>query len=255
MTIPRRRVQPRAVAAVTAAALLAGCGYQAAGTQRAQPAPPGPPAAALSASAGCAQAAPVVADARGVLQRLALGSVTAGQASRLLGGDQAALGKVARVTIEPVLQANLAEAFDAFAAYRAVMVNPDAPAYQQTLASLAGTLAGFGRVCAVGTPGAATRPGGWTAATVTLKGSEEVGLWAHAVSGAPVLTLRVTEVSGGSVVGGQQVTMRLGRAPSFATLTYRVRHPGASSLRVSVSTTGAAPGETFVAGDVTVVRG
>lgn len=248
--MPRSRM-PRAAAAVTGAILLAGCGYEATGAPRAQPAPP---AAAVSASTGCAQATRVVADARGVLHGLGRGSMTPHAASSQLGTQQTAIGGLARATTEPVLQANLAQAYDAFAAFRAVMLNPGAPAYPQTLANLDGTLAGFGRVCSVGAPGAATGAGGWTPAAVTLKGSEQIGVWAHAVSGAPALTLQVTEVAGGTVLGSQQVTMRLGLASSFATLTYRVRHPGASSLRVSVSADGAPPAQSFVVDGITAVR-
>jgi hypothetical protein len=241
----------RAMAAVAGAALLAGCGYA---TQSASPAPV-PPAAAVSASNGCARAAHVVGAARGVLAGLNKGSLPSGQARRLLGTDQAALGALARGTAEPVLQENLALAYDAVTAFRAVMRSPAMPAYQQTLATLTGTLAGFGRVCSVGAPGAATGPRGWTASAVTLRGSAQVGLWAHAVSGAPALTLQVTELSGKSVVGTQRVTMRLDRARHFETLTYHVRHPGASSLRVSVYAATTAPGERYVVDGLTVVHG
>lgn len=241
----------RAVAAVAGALVLAGCGYA---SQPASPAPV-PPAAAISASNGCVRAANLVGAARGVLAGLNRGSVSASQARSRLAADQAAFGSLARGTAEPVLQENLAMAYDAVTAFRAVMRNPATPAYQQTLATLTGTLAGFGRVCSVGAPGAVTGPHGWTAAGVTLRGSAQVGLWAHAVSGAPVLTLQVTEVSGHSVVGTQRVTMRLDKTRHFETLTYRVRHPGASSLRVSVYTATAAPGERYVVDSLTVVHG
>lgn len=251
---PYRARMRRVAAAVTGVLLLAGCGYQAVGAQQEQPAAPVPPAGAVSANSGCLQATPVVGSALGVVRRLQRGSMKAADAWRLLGGGQTALGRLARATTEPVLQANLAQAFDALTVYRAVMLNPGAPAYQQAFANLAGTLTGFGRVCSVGNPDSVTGAGGWAAVPVTLKGSVQAGLWARAVSGTPTLTLRVQEVSGGSVLGSQQVTLPLEHASRFEGLTYRVLHPGASSLRVTVSAAGLAPGKAFLVQDITVVR-
>lgn len=254
---PHRARMERAAVAVMGLALLAGCGYQAAGAQEAQPAAPGasaPPATAVSANSGCVNATPVVGNALGVVRQIQRGSMTAAGARGLLGAQQASLGALARAATEPVLQAYLAQMSDALTAYRAVMLNPGAPAYQDTFANLAGTLAGFGRVCSVGSQNSATASGGWTAVPVTLKGSVQVGLYARAVSGAPTLTLQVRELSGSSVLGSQQVTMPLDQTSRFASLTYRVQHPGASSLRVTVSVPGQAPGKDFTVNDITVVR-
>lgn len=256
---PRRTRMERAAVAVglTGVVLLAGCGYQAIGAQEAQPAAPGapaPPAAALSANSGCVKATPVVGNALGVVRQIQLGSIAAAGARGLLGAQQASLGTLTRATTEPVLQAYLAQTSDALTAYRAVMLNPGDPAYRDTFANLAGILAGFGRVCSVGSQNSATASGGWAAVPVTLKGPVQVGVHARAVSGTPTLTLQVQELSGSSILGSQQVTMPLDQTSSFASLTYRVQHPGASSLRVTVSVPGQAPGKDFTVNDITVVR-
>jgi hypothetical protein len=251
---PYRARMRRAAVAVTGVLLLAGCGYQAFGTQEEQPAASAPPTEAASANSECVQATPVVSDALGVIRQLQRGSMTAADAQRQLRAGQTALGGLARATTQPVLQAYLAQTFDALTVFRAVMLNPGLPSYQQVFANLAGTLAGFARVCSVGTPASVTGAGGWAAVPVTLKGSVQVGLWAHAVSGTPTLTLQVSEVSGSSVLGTQQVTMQLDQTSRFGSLTYRVGHPGASSLRVTVSAAGQAPGKAFLVNDITVVR-
>jgi hypothetical protein len=244
----------RVALTVTGGLLLAGCGYQAVGAQEAQPTATAPPAGALSANSGCVKATPVVGNALDVVHQVNRGSIAAAGARRLLGAQQASLGTLTRATTEPVLQAYLAQTSDALSAYRAVMLNPGDPAYRDTLANLAGTLAGFGRVCSVGSQSSATASGGWAAMPVTLKGSVQVGLHARAVSGIPILTLRVQELSGGFVLGSEQVTVPLDQTSRFAGLTYRVRHPGASSLRVTVSVPGQAPGKGFTVNDITVVR-
>lgn len=254
---PRRARTQRVAVAVTGVLLLAGCGYQAIGAQQGQPAapaPPTPPAGDLSANSGCVKATPVVGNALGVVRQIQRGSIAAAGARGLLGAQEASLGTLTRATTEPVLQAYLAQTADALTAYRAVMLNPGAPAYQDTFANLAGTLAGFGRVCSVGSQSSATASGGWAAVPVTLKGSVQVGLHARAVSGTSILTLQVQELSGSSVLGSQQVTMPLDQTSRFASLTYRVQHPGASSLRVTVSVPGRAPGKDFTVNDITVVR-
>jgi hypothetical protein len=247
----------RAAVAVTGALLLAGCGYQAVGAQQEQPAAPAPsapPADAVSANSGCVRATPVVGNALGVVRQVQRGSMAAASARPQLGAAQTALGPLVRGTTESVLQAYLAQTSDALTVFRAVMLNPSTDAYQQAFANLAGTLAGFGRVCSVGNQASATASGGWVAVPVTLKGSVQVGLYARAVSGTPTLTLQVSELSGSSVLGSQQVAMPLDQTSRFASLTYRVQHPGASSLRVTVSVPGQAPVKDFTVNDITVVR-
>lgn len=251
---PRQARMQRVAVAVTGAALLAGCGYQAMGAQEAQPAVPAPPAGALSANSGCVNATPVVGNALGVVRRIQHGSIAAAGARGLLGAQQAYLSTLTRATTEPVLQAYLAQTSDALSVYRAVMLNPREPAYQDTLANLDGTLAGFGRVCSVGSQNSATASGGWAAVPVTLKGSVQVGIRARAVSGTPTLTLRVQEMSAGFALGSQQLTLPLDQSSRFASLTYRVQHAGVSSLRVTVSVPGRAPGKDFTVNDITVVR-
>jgi len=274
--------------------MLAGCGYQALGTQGKQPSVPVASADALSANSYSVQATHVVGTALGVMRQLRDGSLTATGAKRLLGAGQVALERLARATSQPLLQENLAEASDAFAVFLAVMLNQSVPAYQQALANLTGTLAGFGRVCSDGNPDFAGGISGWEAtnastalsrsaiahdgqwslqvtnagtspaaagftnsapwAPVTLKGSDQVALWARALQGRPTLTLQVRELSGGSVLGSTQVTMRLDSTFRFESLTYQIRHPGASSLSVTVSAAGLAPGDAFLVDDVTIVR-
>lgn len=251
---PRRAPMRRAALAVAGVSLLGGCGYQAIGAQQAQTAAPAPPADALSANSGCVKATPVVGNALGVVRQIQRGSIAAAGARGPLGAQQASLSTLTRTTTEPVLQAYLTQTSDAITAFRAVMLNPSDPAYQDTLVNLAGTLAGFARVCSVGSQSSATAAGGWTAVPVTLKGSVQVGLHARAASGTPVLTLRVQELSGSSVLGSQQVAMPLDQTSGFTSLTYRVQHPGASSLRVTVSVPGQAPAKDFTVSDITVVR-
>lgn len=254
---PRRAGMQR-VAVAVAGVLLAGCGYQAMGAQQAQPAaapaPSAPPADALSANSGCVKATPVVGNALGVVRQIQRGAIAAAGARGPLGAQQASLSTLTRTTTEPALQAYLAQTSDALTAYRAVMLNPSDPAYQDTLVNLTGTLAGFARVCSVGSQSSATASGGWTAVPVTLKGSVQVGLHARAVTGTPTLTLQVQELSGSSVLGSQRVTMPLDQTSRFASLTYRVQHPGSSSLRVTVSVPGQAAVKDYTVGDLTVVR-
>ncbi len=290
----RRRATAAAVTVVTGATLLAGCGHQVFGAQPQRAAPGAAQALAVSANSGCIQARPVTDHALGVLHRLRRGTLTAAGARRLLAADQADLGRLVPATSDTVLQENLAEAFDAFSAFQAVILDRNAPAYQQTFTNLAGTLAGFRRLCSVGNPNFATGTHGWVAVngdtaltrsttahdghwslqvtnagkstatagftdspswvSTTLKGSEQIGLWARALTGAPTLTLQVRELSGGSVVGIRQVSIRLGASFRFEYLTYQVRRPGHSRLSVTVSAADLALGEAFLVDDITIVR-
>lgn len=291
----RRRTAAAAIAAVTAAVVLAGCGSRIAGAQAEQAAVPAAPQLAVTANSGCVQATPVFARALSVLNQLRHGAVTAAGARRLLAAGQAETRKLARTTSDDVLQENLAEASDAFAAFRSVMMHRNAPAYQRTFTDLAGKLTGFRRICSVGNSDFGDGTRGWAAtgsntaltrsatahdarwslrvtnagtalATAgltdsppwvasTLKGPERIGLWARALTGTPAVTLRVVELSGGTVVGSNQVTMRLDSTFRFEGLTYQVRRPGASSLSVTVSAAGMAPGHAFLVDDITIVRG
>ncbi|MFI5063149.1 MAG: hypothetical protein ACHP9Z_04105 [Streptosporangiales bacterium] len=282
----------RAAAAVALAgtALLGGCGQVIAGAQPTATATAG----AASAGSSCAQAMPLVHSAAGVLQQLRGGALTGTAAQPVLAADQAGIRRLALTTSQTVLQENLAELSDAFAAFRAVMLDRNAPAYPDTLANLTGLLAGFRQTCPVTNPDFTAGTQGWVAdsgntalsrsatahqgpwslrvantgkspatagftdsppwISTTLKGSEQIGLWARAVTGTPTLTLQVQELAGGSVVGSQQVTMRLGPAFQFEGLTYQIRRPGTSRLSVTVSAAGLAPGEAFLVDGITIVR-
>jgi hypothetical protein len=248
----------------------------------------------VAANSGCVRAAPVIDRALGVIKQLQRGTMTAAAARPLLAAAQADIGRLARTTSDDVLQESLAETSDAFTAFLTVIQHPNTPTYQQTSIDLAGKLAGFGRMCSVGNSGFETGVSGWRAVgpgtvisrssiahqghwslkvtnagtsparagftdspssvTTTLKGAEQVGLWARAVSGSLELTLRVRELSGDTVMGSQQVTMKLGSAFRFVGLTYHVRRPGSSKLSVTVSAADLAPGEAFLADDITIVR-
>lgn len=288
-----RRGLVAAAAAVTGIALLGGCGQVIAGAQRAQPTATATPGT-VSAGSGCVQAIPLVQNALGVLQRLRRGALTGAGAKHLLAADEAGIGRLARTTSETVLQENTAELSDAFAAFRVVIVDRNAPAYPDTFTNLNGLLSGFRQTCPVTNPDFAAGTQGWVPASAnsalsrsataheghwslrvanagkspatagftdsppwvstTLKGSEQIGLWARAVAGTPTLTLQVRELAGGTVVGSSQVTMRLSSAFQFVGLTYQVRRPGTSRLSVTVSAAGLAPGEAFLADDITIVR-
>lgn len=288
-----RRGLVAAAAAVTGIALLGGCGQVIAGAQRAQPTATATPGT-VSAGSGCVQAIPLVQNALGVLQRLRRGALTGAGAKHLLAADEAGIGRLARTTSETVLQENTAELSDAFAAFRVVIVDRNAPAYPDTFTNLNGLLSGFRQTCPVTNPDFAAGTQGWVPASAnsalsrsataheghwslrvanagkspatagftdsppwvstTLKGSEQIGLWARAVTGTPTLTLQVRELAGGTVVGSSQVTMRLSSAFQFVGLTYQVRRPGTSRLSVTVSAAGLAPGEAFLADDITIVR-
>jgi hypothetical protein len=289
-----RRAAAAAVTAVISAAVLAGCGHQIAGSRSELTVTAAATAVAFSANSGCVQAMPVVERALGVLRQLRRHAVTGADARRPLVAELAGLGRLVRATSDTVLQENLAEAADAFAAFRSVMLDRHAPAYQGTFANLAGTLTGFRRLCSVGNSGFETGTGGWAAVngntalsrsttardgywslqvrnvamspaaagftdsppwvSTTLKGSEQISLWARALSGAPRLTLQVRELSGAVVVGSRQVTMRLGSTFRFENLTYQIRRPGASRLSVTVSAAGLASGKAFLVDDITIVR-
>jgi hypothetical protein len=251
-------------------------------------------AEAVSGNSSCMALMPIADQALGVLRPLEHGAVAGAQAQRLLAADQAEVGKLARSTSDTALQEDLAVASDAFTAFQAVMTNRNAPAYPDTLANLTGTLTGLQRVCSVGNSDFASGTQGWAAATsstalsrsatahtgrwslqvthtgtstgaagftdrpswvsTTLKGSEQVGLWARAVTGTPTLTLQVQELSGSTVVGSQQVTMKLDSTFRFVDLSYQVKRPGASKLSVTVSAADLAPSGAFLADDITIVH-
>jgi hypothetical protein len=258
----------------------------------AAPAPPQNPA--VAANSGCVQATPVIGRALGVMGQLQRGAMTAAAARPLLMAGEAAIGRLARTTSDDILKENLAETSDAFTAFLTVLQQPNSSAYQQTFTDLAGKLAGFGRMCSVGNSDFETGVRGWTAATPgtalsrsptahqghwslevtnsrkdpartgftdspssvtsTLKGTEQIGLWARALTGTPTLTLQVREMSGSTVLGSQQVTMTLDTAFRFANLTYQVKRPGHSTLKVTVWADSLAPGASFLVDDITIVR-
>jgi hypothetical protein len=237
---------------------------------------------------------PVAEEALGVLRPLEHGAAVGAQAQRVLAADQAEVARLAHSTTDTALQEDLAQTSDAFTAFQAVMTNRNAPAYLDTLANLTGTLTGLGRVCSVGNPDFAAGTQGWAAAnsntalsrsptthtgrwslqvtnagtsagaagftdspswvSTTLKGSEQVGLWARAVTGTPTLTVQVQELSGSTVVGSRQVTMKLDSTFQFVALSYQVQRPGASKLNVTVSAADLAPGGAFLADDITIVH-
>jgi hypothetical protein len=292
--LPRAWHRRRAAAAgVICAMLVAGCGtqtYQAQSDQTLVAAQ----AIAMAANAGCVQATPLVADALGVLRQLQRGKLTVAAARSQLTSDMASIEKLARGTPDDVLQQSLANVYDAFTAFRAVISDPLEPSYPRILVNLTGTLAAFQRTCSVANPSFATGTQGWAAANAntalsrsatahggqwslrvtntgqspaaagftnspvsagsTLKGSEQVGLWARAVAGTPTLTVQVQEMSGSAVLGSAQASMKLGQAFQFVDVTYRIRHPGASRLRVIVAASELAPGAAFLADDITIVR-
>jgi len=277
--------------AVAGALVLAGFGHRIAG-RPAMAAPSQPPA--VAANSGCVQATPVIGRALGVIKQLQRGKVTAAAARPVLAAAEADIGRLARTTSDDVLQQNLAETSDAFAAFLAVMHHPDTPIYQQTSAELAGQLAGFGRTCSVENAGFENGIGSWTPinpgtmlsrsttahqghwslkvtnagnsparagftdspplVASTLKGAEQVGLWARNLTGSHELTLRVRELSGSTVVGSRQVRMKLDSAFRFVHLTYQIRRPGSSRLSVTVSAAGLAPGGAFLVDDITMAR-
>jgi hypothetical protein len=299
---PMRRAAAVVIALPISAAVLAGCGHLVVGAGPAS-AGAGPGSAAASAAtanaaaatnSGCAQAAPVVQSALSELTLLQHHAVTPAQARSSLASEVTVLERLSRATPDSVLQQSLANAYDAFTAFQAVMQNPNAPAYPDAFFNLLGTLSGFQRACSVvdsevanGTSGGAAASVGTTltrsatahdaswslqvtnkgtdAATAgftdapssvspTLKGSEQIGLWARALTGTPTVTLQVRELVGDTVVGTQQVTMKLDPTFRFEYLTYQVRRPGASRLSVTVSAASLAPSQAFLVDDVTIVR-
>jgi hypothetical protein len=249
---------------------------------------------AVAANSGCVEATPIVKGALGVLTRLQRKAVTPAQARSSLAAEVAQLERLARATPDDALQESLSNVYDAFTAFQAVMQNPSEPAYPSTFFNLRGTLAGFGRTCSVvdnsvasgaaggaeayantkltrsatahGAPwslqvtNTATSPAmaGFTVApssvSPTLKGSVQIGLWARALTGAPTVTLRVRELSGSTVVGTQQVTMKLDSTFRFHYLTYTVMLPGASRLSVTVAAAGLHTQDAFFVDDITIVR-
>lgn len=290
----RRRAATAAATVAAGAFVLAGCGQQIYGAQAGGAAAASAAKLAVAANAGCVRATPAVEQALGVLGRLQRGTVTAAQARRQLNAGLGGLERLARSTPADVLQESLQNAVDAFTAFRVVMSDRHAPAYRDTLTNLAGTLSGFPRTCSVAGRGSAAGPHSQVAASgntvltrsatghdgqlglrvanagtsgatagftdsptalsTTLEGSEQIGLWARALSGRPTLTLRVRELSDHTVVGSGRVTMTLGPAFRFGYLTYRVRRPGASRLSVTVSAAGLGHGGSFLVDDITIVR-
>lgn len=281
-----------ATGALAAGALAAaGCGRQVYGASAASRATP---AAATATSTACVQATPVVGHALGVLGRLRHRTLTAAAARSLLAADMAGLERLARGTTDSVLQESLAGTVDAFTAFRAVMLSRRSPAYQGTLTNLSGMLGGFRRACSVADPDITAGNRSWRASSrgtvlshsatahaarqslrianaglrpalagftvypavlsPALAGTEQIGLWARAVTGSPVLTLQVRELSGKAVLGSRQLTMRLGPQFRFGHLAYKVRRPGTTRLSVTVSAAGLVHGGSFLVDDITVVR-
>jgi hypothetical protein len=283
------------LAGLTCMAVLAGCGYRTLGARPVSATASTAANLAVATNSGCVHATPVIERALGVLSRLHDGKVPAVLARRILGSEMAGLEHMARETQSDTLRVTLANAFDAFTAFRAVMLNRNEPAYPSTYANLAGTLNGFQRTCSVVTPDVVTGPSAraaaygpaalgrsatthdapwsvqvmnaWTgqgpagftisppSVATTLKGTEQVALWARAKAGTPLLMLQVRELSGSTVVGSERVTTRLGPAFRFEYLSYRIRRPGRSRLSLTVWAPNLAPGEAFVTDDITIVRG
>jgi hypothetical protein len=284
----------------TGSALLAGCGQLhsgavtgSAGAATSSAAATASTNLAVAANSGCVQASPVVQSALSVLTQLQHGAVTPAQARPSLATKLADLETLARATPDDGLQESLANAYDAFTAFQAVMQNPNDPAYPGAFFNLLGTLSGFGRTCSVVDTGAASGAGGGAAsvntkltrsatahdaswslevastapspamagftaapssASPTLKGSEQIGLWARALAGTPTVTVEVRELSGSAVVGTQQVTMNLDSTFRFGYLTYMVRRPGASRLSLTISAADLGPRDAFLVDDITMVR-
>jgi hypothetical protein len=241
----------------------------------------------------CVQATPLVQSALREVNQLQRRAVTATEARPSLVSEVTALMRLARATPDSVLQETLANVYGAFTAFQAVMQNPNASAYPDTFFNLLGILSGFQRTCSVvdsdllnGTSGAGpslnTRlsrsaiaynapwslqvanagvnhaTAGFTYAlssvSPTLRGSEQIGLWARALAGTATVTLQVGELVGDTVLGTRQVTMKLNSTFRFESLTYRVRRPGASTLSVTISATDLATGQAFLVDDITIVR-
>ena len=181
-----------AAAAVAGAAVLAACGQEVPG------AVPGPAAAAAAANlaaaanSGCVQATPVVAGTLGTLTQLQRHAVTPAAARGTLATEVAGLEKLARATPDDVLAQGLANVYDAFTAYQAVMQNPTAPAYSRTLAVLDGTLSGFHVTCSVVDPQPVAGP---RTATGT-GGLEAAGSVLAAGAGGTVFTRSATAHEG-----------------------------------------------------------
>lgn len=277
----------------TGALAAAGCGQQVYGGPPASRATPAAAVAAATSTA-CVRATPVVGHALGVLGQLRHRTLTAAAARSLLAADMAGLERLARGTTDSVLQESLAGTVDAFTAFRAVMLSRRSPAYQGTLTNLSGMLGGFRRTCSVADPDLTAGNRSWRASSrgtvlshsatahaarqslrianagprpalagftvypavlsPALAGTEQIGLWARTVTGSPVLTLQVRELSGKAVLGSRQLTMRLGPRFRFGHLAYKVRRPGTTRLSVTVSAAGLAHGGSFLVDDITVVR-
>ncbi len=244
-------------------------------------------------SSDCVQATPLVQSALREVNQLQRRAVTPAEARPSLASEVTALVKLARTTPDTVLQESLANVYGASTAFQAVMQNPNAPSYPDTFFNLLGILNGFQRTCSVigsdllnGTSGVGpsfnTRlsrsaiaydapwslqvanagvndaTAGFTYAlstlSPTLRGSEQIGLWARALTGTATVTLQVGELVGDAVVGTRQVTMKLTPAFRFEYLTYKVRRPGASTLSVTISAADLAAGQAFLVDDITIVR-
>ena len=137
-----------------------------------------------------------------------------------------------------------------------MIFNRQEPGYADALSYLAGTLGGFRLTCSLVNPEFATGARGWAAVIPTMvKGSEQIAVWARATSGTPLLTLRVRELVGGTVVGSQRATMRLASAFRFDYITYQVRRPGASKLSVTISAASLPPGGAILVDNVTISLG
>jgi hypothetical protein len=134
------------------------------------------------------QATPVVAGTLGTLTQLQRHAVAPAAARGTLATEVAGLEKLARATPDDVLSQSLANVYDAFTAYQAVMQNPNAPAYSRTLAVLAGTLSGFHVTCSVVDPQPVVGP---RSATGT-GGLEAAGSVLAAATGSTVFSRSAT---------------------------------------------------------------
>ena len=160
---------------VTGSALLAGCGQlhtgaatgSAGATTSSRRAPANTPTLAVAANSGCVQATPVVQSALGVLTAAAARGGCACPGAARSPPHWPDLERWPAPRPIDVLQESLANAYDAFTAFQAVMQDQNAPAYPGTFSNLLGTLSGFRRTCSVVDTGFANGTGGGAASANT----------------------------------------------------------------------------------------
>lgn len=282
-----RRVAIAAPVALTAIAVLAGCGQT-------RPEPVAPTAGDRSALTACADAVAVVDQALDTVRQARTGEVGPAAAGELLATTADSLRVIAGQAADSVVGQSVQDLLDSITAYRAVLPDPNLGGYADVETDVHGRLAGFRNVCPVGNADFDEGGTGWAATTSTSTvegaasghrdgtglrlsnsgtsaadigvrdaangvgwtwpGSYRAGVWARADTGSPTLSLVLEEKDGNRVVGSAEQSVRLGPDWTFLGVTYHATRKG-GPLTLTVRAAEVAPQAGVTLDDLAIARG